>query len=199
MYSYISGELVDVLADSIVVDNHGIGYEFHVSKNTLYHLQGIGNQVKVYTYLHVREDAMQLFGFSSKEEREFFQLLINVNGIGPKGALAILSVMSLSDLRFAILSEDEKALSSAPGIGKKTAQRLILDLKDKIDQIASDGLNQMVTDSPEASIKTDVIEAMTSLGYSASDALRAMEGMEFTEDTTLEAVLKEVLKKMSFL
>lgn len=199
MYSYISGELVEVNEDTIVVDNHGIGYRFFVPKSMQYQMNRLGEQIKVYTYLHVREDAMQMFGFAKKEELELFKLLIGVNGIGPKGGLAILSVLSASDLRFAILAEDAKAIAAAPGVGAKTAQRVIIDLKDKIDQVATSGLADVQTISGSQAVRTDVMDAMTSLGYSASEALRAMEGMDIGEEDTVEKVLKEVLKKMSFL
>lgn len=199
MYSYISGELVEVNEDTIVVDNHGIGYEFAVSRSTVASMHLLGQQVKVYTYLHVREDAMMLFGFATKEELELFRLLIGVNGIGPKGALAILGVLTPADLRFAILAEDAKAIASAPGIGAKTAQRVIIDLRDKIDGVASSGLAGVTQVFGNQGVKQDVLDAMESLGYSASEALRAMEGIEFDEETSVEVVLKEVLKKMSFL
>ena len=191
MYSYISGQLVEVNEETIVVDNHGIGYEFFIPKSVVYQLPNVGGNVKIYTYLYVREDAMQFFGFRTKEELALFKLLIGVNGIGPKGALAVLGVLS---------AQDAKAIAAAPGIGSKTAQRVIIDLKDKIDKIAPAGSASGIPVNDAASaIKTDVIDAMTSLGYSASQALRAMEDMEITEDDTVEVVLKEVLKKMSFL
>lgn len=199
MYSYISGELVEVNDDTIVVDNHGIGYEFAVSRTTIASMHHLGQQVKVFTYLHVREDAMSFFGFATKEELELFRLLIGVNGIGPKGALAILGVLTPADLRFAILAEDAKAIATAPGIGAKTAQRVIIDLRDKIDGVAVSGLAHMTETSGNQAVKQDVLDAMESLGYSPSEALRAMEGIEFSDDITVEVVLKEVLKKMSFL
>lgn len=199
MYSYISGELVEINEETIVVDNHGIGYEFFVPKSVIYQLPGIGGNIKIYTYLYVREDAMQFLGFRTKEELGLFKLLIGVNGIGPKGALAVLSVLSAQDLRFAILAEDAKAIATAPGIGNKTAQRVIIDLKDKIDKIAPAGsASGMPVKDTISSVKTDVMDAMTSLGYSATQALRAMEDMDITEDDTVEVVLKEVLKKMAF-
>lgn len=198
MYSYISGELTDISEDHIVVDNHGIGYRFFVPNTSVYQRKK-GEQVKVYTYLHVREDCMQLFGFQTNEELSFFKQLLGVNGIGPKAALAILGVLSVSDLRFAILAEDAKAIAAAPGVGAKTAQRVILDLKDKIDDIAPEGMSGMVADDSYMQLKSDVIDAMTSLGYSASEALRALEQIDLDENSRVEVVLKEVLKKMSFL
>lgn len=197
MYSYISGELVEITEDYIVVDNHGIGYRFFVPKSTAFYGSAIGEQIRVYTFLHVREDAIQMFGFATKEELEIFKLLIGVNGIGPKGALAILGILSVSDFRFAILMEDAKAIAAAPGIGAKTAQRVILDLKDKVDQMI---VSDKATEARSVSVvKNEVLEALTSLGYSSTEALRAMEGVDFDESSRVEVVLKDVLKKMSFL
>ena len=133
MYAYISGKLEGVAEDAVIIDNHGIGYQILVPSSTLDRLPSVGGEVKVYTYLQVREDAMVLFGFLTKEELELFKRLITVTGIGPKGALAILGTLSVDDLRFAILSGDAKAIAAAPGIGVKTAQRVILDLKDRMD------------------------------------------------------------------
>ena len=151
----------------------------------------------VLTYRFSGHSPSDASSYRTKEELALFKLLIGVNGIGPKGALAVLGVLSAQDLRFAILAEDAKAIAAAPGIGSKT---VIIDLKDKIDKIAPAGSASGIPVNDAASaIKTDVIDAMTSLGYSASQALRAMEDMEITEDDTVEVVLKEVLKKMSFL
>lgn len=199
MYSYISGELIEITEETIVVDNHGIGYEIFVPKSILFQLPAVGSSVLIYTYLHIREDVMQLFGFRTKEELQLFRLLIGVTGIGPKGALSILGIMSASDLRFAILAEDAKAIAAAPGVGSKTAQRVIIDLRDKMDAITPAGLSagDAATDQL-ASLKSDVIDAMTSLGYSASQALRAMEDMEITEEDAVEDVLRDVLRKMAF-
>lgn len=199
MYSYISGTLAEVGEEEVVIDNHGIGYRIFVPKTVLYRLSHVGEQVTVYTYLNVREDALQLYGFSSANERKLFQLLLGVNGIGPRGALAILSVLSAEDLRFAILAEDAKAIAAAPGIGGKTAQRVILDLKDKIDRIPVMGLADHRKQTAMNGVKTDVIEALTSLGYSSSQVVKAMEDMDISEDAALEEVIKDVLKKLSFL
>ncbi|MGN0272929.1 MAG: Holliday junction branch migration protein RuvA, partial [Lachnospiraceae bacterium] len=132
MYSYIKGTLVEASAEGIVVDNQGIGYGILVPGQVLEYLPSIGEEVKIYTYHYVREDMIALYGFLTREDVNIFKMLIGVSGIGPKGALAILSVMSTDDLRFAILGEDAKAIARAPGIGAKTAQRLIIELKDKI-------------------------------------------------------------------
>ena len=137
MISYIKGKLADVAADSIVIDVSGIGWQVYVP-----------GQVKIHTWLQVREDAMTLFGFLTKDDLRIFKLLIGVNGIGPKNALAVLSVMTTDDLRFAILGDDPKAIAKTPGVGTKTAQRLILELKDKIS--LEDAFEQKLAHVPKA-------------------------------------------------
>lgn len=198
MYSYIKGELVDVAGDHIVVDNNGIGYQMFISSSTHFHMPAIGEDVKVYTYLNVKEDAMQLFGFLTKEELELFKLLITVNGIGPKNALGILGTLEPADLRFAIMAEDAKAISKAPGVGGKSAQRIIIELRDKIDSVETSAL----TNSPVASLNTmkrDVIDSLENMGYSSSQVLKAMDELEISDDDNIEDVLKQVLVKLSFL
>ena len=132
MIAFVRGEIENISEDHAVIDVGGIGYNVRISPGTAGRLPGIGKEVKMYTYTCVREDAFWLYGFLSRDELELFKLLITVNGIGPKGGLAILSVLSADDLRFAIISGDAKAIARAPGIGAKTAGRVILDLKDKI-------------------------------------------------------------------
>ena len=132
MYSYIIGEFVEMTPEGIVIENNGIGYDIKTSSLTAENIPKSGEFVKVYTYLHVREDDMSLYGFLTRDELNVFKLLINVNGIGPKGALGILSAISTDDLRFAVLSDDVNLIKSCPGVGAKTAQRLIIELKDKL-------------------------------------------------------------------
>ena len=133
MISYVRGELASVEPDKAVVDVGGVGYGVFMPQQALSMLPSPGSEVKLYTYLNVKEDAMQLFGFLTKDDLEIFKLVIGVSGIGPKGGLNILSCMTPDDLRFAIMSGDAKAISAAPGIGKKTAEKLILELRDKVD------------------------------------------------------------------
>lgn len=204
MYSYIKGILVEITENNIVVENHGIGYEIFVPGQVLDYLPSIGEEVKIYTYHYVREDAILLYGFLTKEDVGIFKMLIGVSGIGPKGALAILSVLSTDDLRFAILSDDAKAIAKAPGVGAKTAQRVIIELKDKIsleDAFEQKLANQaQITEkNPAVGVKNEAILALTSLGYSQSEALKVLQGIEITEDSQVEDVLKEALKQMSFL
>ena len=145
MYSYIKGTLEEISEDQIVVENHGIGYNIRISARMLDVLPTRGEEIKIYTYLYVKEDAFSLFGFPSRDELEMFKLLINVSGIGPKGGLAVLSVLSANDLRYAIVAEDVKTISKAPGVGSKTAKRLIIELKDKIDleEVIENGFEQV--------------------------------------------------------
>lgn len=204
MYSYIKGTLVEASVEGIVVDNQGIGYGILVPGQVLEYLPSIGEEVKIYTYHYVREDMIALYGFLTREDVNIFKMLIGVSGIGPKGALTILSVMSTDDLRFAILGEDAKAIAKAPGIGAKTAQRLIIELKDKISledafeqKLANQG--EKAEKNPATGVKNEAILALTSLGYSQSEALQVLSGIEIKEDSAVEDVLKEALKQMAFL
>lgn len=202
MYSYIKGELVEILDDVIVVEAGQIGYNIHIPASMIDNFTGTGQEVKIYTYLQVKEDDMQLYGFLTRDDLNIFKLLLGVNGIGPKGALAVLSVMTPDDLRFAVLGEDAKSIAKAPGIGNKTAQRVILELKDKISlEDAFEAKTAHVAEEQNAasSVKNEAVQALTALGYSSSEALKAVSGVELTEDITVEEVLKEALKQMAFL
>lgn len=200
MISYIKGSLADITEDSIVVDVSGIGWQIFVPGQVLDRLPAMGETVKVHTWLQVREDAMTLFGFLTKDDLRIFKLLIGVNGIGPKNALAILSVMSTDDLRFAILGDDAKAIAKTPGVGPKTAQRLILELKDKVS--LEDAFEQKMAHVQEAQadisgVKAEAVMALTALGYSSSEAFKALNGIEITENMEVEALLKLALKNMA--
>lgn len=203
MYSYIKGILTDMEEDLVVVEAGGIGYNIYTTGQTFRFLPAIGHEVKLYTYLNVREDAMILYGFLTKDDLRVFRLLIGVNGIGPKGALAILSVMTTDDLRFAVLGDDAKAIAKAPGIGAKTAQRVILELKDKLS--LEDAIEQRFehaateVEGDAKSIRTEAVQALVALGYSSSEALKAVNGVELSEDADVEYLLKAALKNMAFL
>lgn len=203
MYSYIKGQLTEIEEDKIVVEAGGIGYNIYTTGQTFQYLPPVGEDVKVYTYLHLREDIMMLYGFVSKDELKVFKLLLGVNGIGPKGALAILSVMTTDDLRFAVLGDDAKAIAKAPGVGAKTAQRLILELKDKLK--LEDAFEQKLSHVQEDAttnvngVKNEAVQALVALGYSSSEALKAMNGIELTPETEVEDLLKAALKNMAFL
>ncbi len=204
MYAYIKGILAEITEDAIIVENQGIGYEIAVPGQVFDYLPSVGEEVKIYTYHYVREDAILLYGFLTKEDVKIFKMLIGVSGIGPKGALAILSVLSTDDLRFAILGDDAKAIAKAPGVGAKTAQRVIIELKDKLN--LEDAFEQKLANqaekaelNPAVGVKNEAILALTSLGYSQSEALKVLQGIEISPDDQVEDVLKMALKQMAFL
>lgn len=204
MYAYIKGILAEITEDAIIVENQGIGYEIAVPGQVFDYLPSVGEEVKIYTYHYVREDAILLYGFLTKEDVRIFKMLIGVSGIGPKGALAILSVLSTDDLRFAILGDDAKAIAKAPGVGAKTAQRVIIELKDKLS--LEDTFEQKLANqaqkaelNPAVGVKNEAILALTSLGYSQSEALKVLQGIEISPDDQVEDVLKMALKQMAFL
>ncbi|MEZ3478712.1 MAG: Holliday junction branch migration protein RuvA [Lachnospiraceae bacterium] len=202
MYAYIKGEIVDITEDNLVLECNNIGYNIRIPLSVAQRLPGIGATVKIYTYTSVREDAFNLFGFLSKDDLEIYKKLIAVNGIGPKGALSILSAMSAEDLRFAILSGDVKAISKAQGIGAKSAERIILELRDKVQLMGSAALEPdvMAAGVPtQNSAKNEAVEALTSLGYTPSDALKAVRQITVTEDMDAGTILKQALKIISTL
>ncbi len=203
MYAYIKGEIIDISEDNLVLECNNIGYNIRIPLSVAQRLPGIGATVKIYTYTSVREDAFNLFGFLSKDDVEIYKKLIAVNGIGPKGALSILSAMSADDLRFAILSGDAAAIAKAQGVGKKSAERIILELRDKVQFMGSAATDlEVLTSSDttaETNAKNEAIEALTSLGYSPSDALRAVRQIELTEDMDAGTILKQALKLISTL
>lgn len=200
MYAYIKGQIVDISEDNLVLECNNIGYNIRIPLSVAQRLPGIGASVKIYTYTSVREDAFQLFGFLSKDDLEIYRKLIAVNGIGPKGALSILSAISADDLRFAILSGDAKAISKSPGIGNKSAERIILELKDKVHLMREDVLDSPVSAADVQSgseALNEALEAMTALGYSPSEALKALRQITVTDDMDSGAVLKQALKIIS--
>ncbi len=205
MYAYIKGILEEITEDAVVVEAGGIGYTIKVSASTADLLPGIGSEVKVYTYTLVREDAFSLYGFLTRDDLDIFKKLITVSGIGPKGGLAILSVMSADALRFAVMAGDAKAIAKAPGVGAKTAERVILDLRDKIsleDTLRGMGGDLGSGQAADASgtadnlMKREAIEALVALGYSASDATAAVKKVEAGAEATSETILKQALKYM---
>lgn len=198
MISYVKGYLAAVGEDYAVVDVQGIGYRLGVSAMTIGQLPSLGKEVQLYSYMQVREDAIALFGFYDPDEKEMFERLIGVNGIGPKAALAILSIHSVNDLKFAILAEDAKAISKAPGVGAKTAQRVIIELKDKIS-LSEAFEERSATVSDQGIINDasrDAIEGLTSLGYSASEAMKAVKSIVNAQNMNAEQLLKAALKHL---
>lgn len=206
MIHFVKGVLDTVGENLIVVENQGIGFEIMVPMSVLSVLPPTGSEIKIYTYMHVREDCQQLYGFLTKDELAMFKLLITVSGIGPKGALGILSVMDADGLRFAILADDAKSISKAPGIGAKTASKLILELKDKIDfedavegvldkgQRAAEGGSTGRLDGGVAA--NEAIQALTALGYTSTEAVKAVKKVAITPEMTVEDILKAGLKNI---
>lgn len=202
MISYIKGELVEVTENSIVLDHNGMGFSIMMPGSILDKLPPVGSELKVHTYLYVKEDILDLYGFLTRDDLKIFKLLITVNGIGPKGALAILSALSPDDLRFAVLAGDAKTISKAPGIGSKTAQKLIIELKDKLkieDVLDGAGEGYVSQDNMADTSAAEAVMALTSLGYSAADATRAVRMVENAQSMDSEAVLKAALKKLAFM
>ena len=205
MISYIRGTLAEKNEDSAVVEAHGVGYQIFVPVPVLSELPPLGESVNIYTYFSVREDGMSLFGFLSRQDLAMFKQLIGVNGIGPKSALGILSALRPDVLRMAVASGDAKTISRAPGVGPKTAQRIILDLKDKIrlEDVLAGGLEESLAVPEEISgvgqAGKEAVEALTALGYSAAEAAGAVKKVKITEEMTAEDVLKGALRHLAFL
>lgn len=199
MISYIKGILEDMSPGMVVVDNHGIGYQMMVPMRGE-SFPKIGQEIKIYTHMHVREDDVSLFGFLSKEEKEAFELLIGVNGIGPKVGLSVLSTLSVYELKMAVISEDVKTISKTPGLGPKGAKKLILELKDKLsfEELEEDGVGAEIFDrSADSSDSVMItIEGLVSLGYSKSEAAIAVNKVEDAKDLTPEELLKKALKNI---
>lgn len=203
MIAFLRGEVADLTENSVILDVNGVGYEVLVPGQLLSVLQGIGQTIQIYTYMQVREDAVVLFGFLTKDDLEMFRMLTGVSGVGPKAGLNILSALGADELRFAILADDAKKIARTPGIGAKTAQKIILELKDKLD--LEDAFEKKLTSGqmlPEAAVPKgvvqDAVEALMALGYGSTEALKTVRSVNPTEDMSVEDVLKEALKKMAY-
>ena len=201
MFHYISGIAAELLPGAAVIDCGGVGFHINTSSYTLSQLK-TGEKAKLYTYVYIREDAFDIYGFASQSEKRCFELLLGVSGVGPKAAAAILSVNTPESLAMSILSEDEKAITAAPGIGKKIAQRVILELKDKMakstESISFSGGNAFQSPVQMGNSKIDdATAALVVLGYSAAEitaALRAVNIEELTLEQTIKAALKQMIK-----
>ncbi|HIV26025.1 MAG TPA: Holliday junction branch migration protein RuvA [Candidatus Scatomonas pullistercoris] len=198
MIGYIKGTVEDAAGDILLLDHGGMGFRIHMAADSLAREVRPGDQVKIYTYLHVKEDAMQLYGFFSEDDLDVFKLLLGVNGIGPRAALGILSGLSADELRFAVLSEDAAAIARAPGVGKKTAQKLILELKDKFD--LEEAFEKKLTGQEQKEEQTgsaaaeEAVQALVALGYSNTEAFQAVKKAAVSPDMETEAILKAALK-----
>ena len=197
MFYYLKGKLVHVEQNLAVIDVGGVGYACHTSLTSLSHAQ-VGDEVTFYTYLHIREDLMDLYGFYDTEELSCFKMLIGVSGIGPKVALAILSVVSPSQLALAIVGADEKPLLAASGVGKKMAQRILLELKDKVAKEQADLVHKGTISMPDAANTAigEAVAALTVLGYSNSEIDSVLNTMDVSGMSVEEIVKKALLGLM---
>lgn len=193
MFYYVNGELVMTDPQSAVVDCGGVGYKLTVSMNTLSHLTELGKKVCLYTHFSVREDAVELFGFYDTEELYAFRLLISVSGVGPKAAIAILSLLSPAKFAVAVSTGDTKTLSRATGVGAKTAARIVLELKDKVSVTATADDGDAISEAAGSGIMNDAIEALMVLGYQRQTAQKALAGCK---GETLEELMRAALNRI---
>lgn len=196
MYSYIKGSIEEICLDHIVIDNNGIGYRINASTNTIMKLQ-LGHECKIYTKLIVKEDDMSLCGFYDKEELKMFELLTSISKIGPKVGLGILSFASPKQIGAYILSEDIAKLSKAPGIGKKTAERIVLELKDKIDKNNVEFEATLLTSKPAVVSQDEAIDALLALGYSLQESKDAVQKCKKDSLNTEDIIKKSLSYLMS--
>lgn len=203
MISFIKGYVAETTENSVILETDSIGYEIFMTGTAIEKTSRMQDKIKIYTYFHVREDTMQLYGFLSRDDLEMFRLLLNVNGIGPKAAMGVLAAITADELRFAVLSDDVKTISRAPGIGKKTAQKLILELKDKLKledafekKLNHQEENLSLADTSLRDSRQEAVEALTALGYSSTDALRAVRQVSEETGEDVEAILKAALKQL---
>jgi len=200
MFAYIKGTLEYKHNEYVVIDVNGIGFKVYTSLSTINEIGAIGERVKVYTYYHVREDAVNLFGFLTKEELGVFELLISVSGVGPKAAISVLSSISPSKFGLAVITNDVKTLTKVPGIGTKTAQRIILELKDKIKNEDLTGFTEQESGEEsytgDSSLKSEAISALVVLGYSPFEASQAVAAV-YNDDMDVEAIIKAALKAIT--
>lgn len=197
MLSYIRGTVTEIGTDEVVVETGGVGFCIFTSEKTSGQL--IKDRTAVlYTHMSVREDDLSLFGFLTKEERTVFRMLISVSGVGPKSALSLLSCLTVDELRMAVLSDDSKAIAKANGIGAKTAQRVIMELRDKfhLEDVLSEADSPSGVGTASDDIVSEAALALSSLGYSNTEALRAVRKVSGSEHMTVEELLKAALKTM---
>ncbi len=198
MISFIDGYIDEVSDGMVVIDHDGMGFEMAMSGNSISHLPIDHSQVRIYTLLNFNENTgFGLYGFYDKEERDFFKLLTGVSKVGPKAAMGVLSVLTPDELRLSVIAGDKKSIARAPGVGTKMAERIILELKDKIDvsDLASDeGASDEAVTLTASSVKNDALVALTGMGFSGKDVLDAMKKIDGAEDMTLETLLGETLR-----
>lgn len=202
MIAFIIGTVVDLDENKLIIEHQDMGFQVFVP-SAVTNRVSVGDRAKIYTHMSVKEDDISLYGFLSQDDLKMYRMLLNVNGIGPKAALGVLSALSADELRFAVLADDAAAIAKAPGIGKKTAQKLILELKDKLnleDAFEQKLINNQAQDmNPSADYgeaSSEAVQALAALGYSATDALRAVKQIENVQDMTVEQILKAALKRL---
>lgn len=203
MISYIKGSLIEVDSGYVIVECAGIGYQIYVTEFQANMLPSTGSEVTLFTYMQVKDDGITLYGFADQDSKNVFRLLIGVSGVGPKGALSILSCLIPDDLRIAISTQDSKAISQAQGIGVKTAQRIIIDLKDKLkledvstikDTLTSAGMDLSTRESKQ--IASETIEALAALGYSTGEVAPIVRQLDADTYTDVESCLRAALKQL---
>jgi Holliday junction DNA helicase RuvA len=197
MFAYIKGRLDYKHNEYIVVEANGVGYKIYTALSTIEKIGNVGDEVKVHTHLYVREDIMNLYGFATNEELKMFELLISVSGVGPKAALSVISSVSSSKFGLAVITDDVKTLTKAQGVGNKVAQRIILELKDKIkkEQISSINVetDNKAAGGRENSRASEAISALMVLGYTPLEASKAVNAV-YSEEMDLESIIKSALK-----
>lgn len=204
MLAFLEGEIIAMEENGVILETNHIGYHIFMPSSCLDGILGEGETVRIHTYLHVKEDGLQLYGFLNREDLRLFKLLLGVNGIGPKAALGILSALTADELRFAVLAEDASAIAKAPGVGKKTAQKLILELKDKLDLEESfeqklshmQGREESWGAQGQTDAKTEAVQALVALGYSNADAIRSVNAVPDGKNMDVEELLRASLKNM---
>jgi Holliday junction DNA helicase RuvA len=204
LIAYVNGILESIEEGNVVIDVGGVGINVNISGSTMDRIPGVGESVKLYTYTNVKEDSFSLFGFLSRDELSLFKMLITVTGIGPKSGLSILSVMTPDDLRFAIMSGDSRSIAKAPGVGKKTAERITLELRDKIkvsedDMLGGSSIAADDFDGESASARDEAVAALVALGYNSTDSMKAVRKVLKADESAAgdtEKLLKLALKEM---
>ena len=197
MYAYITGTIIEKNNDGIIIENNGIGYNIFMPKSKIEIIPDEGKEARIFTYTLVREDAFLLYGFAKREELNIFKKLISVSGIGPKGALSILSTLTVEELVIALANKDASAISKAPGVGKKSAERLVIDLNDKVSKEEIDvSVDSIVIPSDDmTAAMNEAIEAMLALGFSSKIAKEAVEdAVKRGADNDTSSILREALK-----
>jgi holliday junction DNA helicase RuvA len=194
MYAFIGGNLEHKETDRVVIEAGGVGYEIFASPRTLSEMPAIGEPVRVFTYLHVREDIMQLYGFGSREEKAMFIKLLGVSGVGPKLAMSILSGLTVAELAIALVTKDARAISRVNGVGRKTAERLILELRESVGQEELMGSANEAGASANLSLPQEAIQGLMALGYSSVEAARAVNAAG--DEGPVEEIILRALKAL---